>query len=213
MTRARQLYAEKWYASALAVFLQAADIGNVEAMMYLGVMCGNGQGTPVNYEMAYAWFSKAADAGETQAMNNIGLCILRAAASSELSPGPELVSQGRRSGNGEAMFNTGVMYRDGLGVPVNNREAMKWFRRASEAGDLLGTNEVGVLYQKGLGVEVDYGEAMNWYRKAADSGSDSAMYNIGVLCEDGLGVTRTATWPSPGIARPAPRGMPPPKSG
>jgi len=34
-----------------------------------------------------------------------------------------------------AQFNLGVMYEFGEGVPKNNAEAIKWFRKAAEQGD------------------------------------------------------------------------------
>ncbi len=38
-------------------------------------------------------------------------------------------------GNAEAQFNLGGMYRQGRGVPQDDAEAMKWYRKAAEQGD------------------------------------------------------------------------------
>jgi uncharacterized protein len=37
-------------------------------------------------------------------------------------------------GNGLSMANVGWMYENGLGVPQDVIEAMKWYRRALDAG-------------------------------------------------------------------------------
>ncbi len=86
------------------------------------------------------------------------------------------------------MFNAGVLYRDGLGVPVDFSAAMDWFLKAATGENSLAMNSIGVMYQKGQGVPVDYREAMRWYRKAVEFGNETAPYNIGVLYERGLGV-------------------------
>src|SRR5207247_9525015 len=73
LTRAFQLYEAGKFAAALKAFREAADGGNVEAMMYLGVMYGSGTGTEVNYTDSMAWFVMAANHGDSQARPNSGL--------------------------------------------------------------------------------------------------------------------------------------------
>ena len=58
--RAAEMYEAKNYRTALRAFLDAANGGNVDAMVYLGVMYSAGEGTPVHYEDAFTWFRKAA---------------------------------------------------------------------------------------------------------------------------------------------------------
>ncbi len=43
--------------------------------------------------------------------------------------------QAAEKGNITAQYNLAVMYEDGLGVPVNNQEAIKWYRKVAEQGD------------------------------------------------------------------------------
>ena len=64
-------------ASSINVFRDAANLGNAEAMMYLGVMYGAALGAELNYAESKAWFLKAADKGNAQAMTNIGLLYYR----------------------------------------------------------------------------------------------------------------------------------------
>ena len=37
-------------------------------------------------------------------------------------------------GDAEAQFNLGYMYTEGLGVPLDNQEAVRWYRLAAEQG-------------------------------------------------------------------------------
>src|SRR5271168_3716140 len=70
--RAMTMYGAKNYAPALRAFEECADAGNVQAMMYLGLMYSEGQGTAANFDEAVTWFHKAAAAGDSQGMCNLG---------------------------------------------------------------------------------------------------------------------------------------------
>src|SRR6202042_1377454 len=63
MVRGVEAYSTGNNSVALQIFHQAAAAGDVEAMMYLGVMYGSGRGITRNYGTALNWFLKAADAG------------------------------------------------------------------------------------------------------------------------------------------------------
>ena len=65
-----------------------------------------------------------------------------------------------------AYYGMGLLYKDGLGVPKDPKEAMRLFRLASNKGDRRAPYEVGLMYEKGVGVDVDKAEALKWYRLA-----------------------------------------------
>ena len=85
------------------------------------------------------------------------------------------------------------MYQHGHGVSQDYTEAMKWYRKAADAGNTGAMCLIGRLYRNGLGVSQDYTEAMRWFRKAADAGHAMAMCIIGGLYEDGKGVLQDYT--------------------
>ena len=124
--RALEMYKAKSYANALRAFREAAEAGNVEAMMYVGTMQASGQGTEASPSQAMVWFTKAANAGDGQAMCNLGILYYRGSGCPEkIRPGPALVPPGFDwPETAQAMFNAGVLYRDGLGVPVDFSAAM-----------------------------------------------------------------------------------------
>ena len=67
-------------------------------------------------------------------------------------------------------------------------EALKWFRKAADAGNANAMFNVGAYYSNGLGgLEKDEVEALKWVRKAAEAGNASAMCNIGWFYQKGLG--------------------------
>jgi TPR repeat protein len=40
-------------------------------------------------------------------------------------------------GDAEAQYNLGILYHDGQGVPRDDAEAVKWYRKAAEQGNAL----------------------------------------------------------------------------
>ena len=82
------------------------------------------------------------------------------------------------------------MYLNGLGVPTDPDEGVKWLRLAAEKGQASAQNNLGWCYQNGKGVTKDYAQAVKWFRLAADQGLPDAQNNLGVRYDNGRGVTR-----------------------
>jgi len=66
------------------------------------------------------------------------------------------------------------MFDSGDGVKQDHTEAVRWYRKAAEHGNVFAQNNLGVMYNKGDGVKQDYVEAVRWYLKAAEQGNISA---------------------------------------
>ncbi len=58
---------------ALALYIQAGNLGNTRAMNAVGMCYKLGLGTGVNSLYAKGWFAKAANAGYTKAWYNLGM--------------------------------------------------------------------------------------------------------------------------------------------
>jgi TPR repeat protein len=80
------------------------------------------------------------------------------------------------------------MYVSGRGVPQDDAEAARWYRKAAEQGNAAAQFLVGLSYSSGEGVPQDYAEAVRWFRKAADHGNASAQFSLGVMYSKGQGV-------------------------
>ena len=82
------------------------------------------------------------------------------------------------------------MYHNGEGIPENDAEAVKWYRKAADQGFAKAQFNLGVMYVKGEGVPENDAEAFKWYRKAfsADQGFAKAQFNLGVMYHNGEGV-------------------------
>src|SRR5947207_960160 len=70
-----------------------------------------------------------------------------------------------------AQFNIGISYKNGFGVPKDEGEAIKWFRKAGDRGYANDQNSLAVIYE----TSKQYAKAAFWYRKAAQQGFTRAQ--------------------------------------
>jgi len=75
-------------------------------------------------------------------------------------------------GDVDAQFSLGEMSKKGQGVPRDDAEALKWYRRAADHGHADAQNNLGIIYTLGKGVPVDYVQAHMWYSIAASNSSE-----------------------------------------
>ena len=80
------------------------------------------------------------------------------------------------------------MYQEGKGIDIDYLAAVKWYKLASENGDVRGERSLAYMYCCGLGVKQDFYEAACYYKKAADRGDSLSQYWMGVFYRTGLGV-------------------------
>ena len=93
-------------------------------------------------------------------------------------------------GDHRAMYALGSMYAAGHGVPMDLKEALKWFRKAATYDRPDAQYKIGVMYDRGLGLKQDYRKALHWYGKSAKGGFGLAQYKIGQMYVAGHGVTQ-----------------------
>ncbi len=93
-------------------------------------------------------------------------------------------------GHALAQFALGWMYRKGLGVPQDSRQAARWYRLSAEQGHAQAQYNLGLLYDNGLGVLQDYKEAAKLYRLSAEQGVAQAQFNLAVMYVNGEGVLK-----------------------
>ncbi len=77
---------------------------------------------------------------------------------------------------GEAAFNLGILYEDGLGVGRNIERAMAYYRRGALLGSPKAMFRAGVMYWLGApGVATDRGEGRRYLSMAAAAGDSEAQ--------------------------------------
>jgi len=120
-------------AAARVSFRQAADAGNAQAMVLLGVMYSQGLGGPANEVEAVRMFRQAADLGYSRGTYNLGLMY---EAGKGVSPAPDNEANaavlykkatGQHGGSADAAFRLGLLYEQGRGVPRDLSKARQYY--------------------------------------------------------------------------------------
>ena len=70
-------------------------------------------------------------------------------------------------GDAHAQLYVAMAFQDGLGVPQDYTEAVKWYREAADQGQANAQAYLGLLYERGQGVPQDYVQAHMWLNLAA----------------------------------------------
>ena len=70
------------------------------------------------------------------------------------------------------------MYEFGEGVPENDAEAVKWYRKAADQGYAKALYNLGVMYYNGDGVPENHVRAYVWLSMAKTQGYESAKKGV-----------------------------------
>ena len=92
------------------------------------------------------------------------------------------------AGNVDAQMDLAMAYHDGsYGLKRNDAEAVKWFTKAAEQGDLEGQYNLAIAYYHGYGVKKNINEAVKWFQKAAEQGYADAESILASAYQNGTG--------------------------
>ena len=180
------------YATAIPIYRSLAEKGDVSAQMRLGFFYESGAaGLKRDWVESAKWYSKAADAGDESAvlvLSFLGRHWLHREGASAPPIIYELVEKVDRSGIAVAQFSLGVMNFP-IGDPSfdaakgNLAQALVWYRRAAEQGDIGVQVALGLAYAQGIGVAQDYVKGDKWFNiaasraKSADELADIASHH------------------------------------
>jgi len=85
-----------------------------------------------------------------------------------------------------------------FGTPRDMKKAVRWYKRAAEAGDERAMVNLGFAYANGDGVRRNLVLALYWYRRAARRGNRTAIDNLAELRRLEGGVSRGSRKPPDG---------------
>ena len=82
-----------------------------------------------------------------------------------------------------AQFNLGRMYYHGMGVPQDDKTAVKWFRLAAEEGHAFGALNLAFAYFDGKGAEENWVSGYVWALISLDSATKvvESTKNVSIL--------------------------------
>ena len=99
-------------------------------------------------------------------------------------------------GNGDALFNLGILAEDGLGEPKSMRRAEALYTSAAQAGNFKARYRLGMLYSAGVLLARDVEKASLYLALAAESGDKDALATLALLEQPGRSRTgfQQAEW-------------------
>ena len=79
----------------------------------------------------------------------------------------------------------------GRGCTVDYTQALYWYHKAADAGNMYSPNSIGICYQNGHGVPQSDEQAAQWFEKAAKAGNPQGAYNLAECYFEGVGVRKS----------------------
>ena len=119
----------------------AAEQGLASAQFNLGVMYATGRGVTQDDKTAVKWYRLAAKQGFAGAQTQVEELQKKIADQNELR---ELQARAKQ-GNADAQYKLGLMYQNGIGIPQNDKTAMKWYTLAAKQGNSDAQQRYGEL--------------------------------------------------------------------
>lgn len=112
-------------------------------------------------------------------------CLLRLV----LSKQPIRFRKLAQEGNQHYQYLLGRAYEGGVvGVPQENGEAVRWYRKSAIQGNGMAQMALGMMYFDGKGVTRSHQAAFTWLKPAAEQGESLAQVTLGAMYEAGNGV-------------------------
>ncbi|KAH7045046.1 Sel1 repeat protein [Linnemannia elongata] len=193
------------FIKGVELFVKSAEQGNTIGQLKLGMAYREGQGIERDLEEARRWCERAAREGK----NAMGLALLGAlyhlggkedetiepdlAKARELyllalETDPAIVSH-----LGDLLENVEqrIALRDDARIMrilnKDDSEAVRWFLKPAEQGNLNAQDEIGEMNKNGEGIEIEATVASVWYPKATEAvqGLANAQNGIGVIFKQG----------------------------
>ena len=136
---------------AVELYTEAAEKGDLRAMVSLALLKETGDGTAKDPDGALRLYRRAAEAGSADAAINLSVALIDGiGVAKDVEQGLALMQRASEAGSGIATFNLGVLAQDGRwGSPS---DALPLFERAAREGETRGYRASAVLLDEGRGV-------------------------------------------------------------
>lgn len=162
--------------TAVPIYRTLAAKGVAEAYKRLGYFNEIGYCAKRDWLEAAKWYGKAVAAGDESSaasLGHIGRNWRFMYRNTPMDPIIyELIEKAAKDGSAVAQFSLGV-----INYPIgdqsfdenqgNLNEALIWYRRGADQGDIDSQVALGLAYAEGLGLPQDFVEAHKWYNLAA----------------------------------------------
>lgn len=171
---------------AIRWFRLAARDGECAGQYHLGLAYLQGEGVPLDVERASYWLRRVVEhqreeqTASFEALYGAIRDVTGAAIESVISIF-EVGSDAAPTPRGEQLYHSGIAHLQGGGVPVDDGQAVRFFRMAASEGYPPAQRELGLAYQSGRGARRDPVRAHMWLNIASASGDREAASQLAAL--------------------------------
>lgn len=100
----------------------------------------------------------------------------------------DLLKRRAAAGETDSMEELARRYIEGVGVPSDTAEGVRWLEEAAARGAPGAMFNLGVMYERGIAVPKDLAKALDWYARASAGGVAMATHNMALMYREGVGV-------------------------
>ena len=168
-------------ANQASIKVMAAERGDVDAQLELGLEYLHGDGVSQDYSLAVKWLEAAAVSGSAVAQYEFGMMHVRAQGFEEdYETAVRWIRLSAKQGFVSAQHQLAMAYVLGFGIEENEALALRWYLLAAEQGYPETQWHLAAAYSGGLlGVAKDPDLALRYYKLAAAQGHPEAQATLG----------------------------------
>lgn len=157
LAEALRLNAAKDYRGAYATAAPLAEKGNSAAMYLLSELLAvydNAQNISPDWDKAFDWLQRAAEKNYPPAMTKLGDVLIEESiariykTAPDINRGVKMIVEAEKLGDIEAMDRLGRIYSDGKGVPVDMKEALRWYEKYERATGKKSKNKAFLIEEE-----------------------------------------------------------------
>ncbi len=164
------------YKKAIYWSQKAADNGEPEAFNNLGWLYEHGLGVERNLVKAADLYQTAVTLGTK---NGAGKQNIEEAKSRLFKVNALIKTNAAQDQQDETIdAEAQIKLANDFYSKKNYKEAIVWYRKAADQGNIAGQYNLGILYEKGLGLKTDLSQAIHWYQKAANQNDKDAVTHL-----------------------------------
>ncbi|GLH74403.1 HcpA family protein [Geothrix limicola] len=143
----------------------AADPAHVELTVVIAKSIEAGRILPRDVIFGRRLFQEATEKGGPTGEILLAKTLTQGT-SSEIKRGVGILKRLSDQGNAVALYELGLLYQNGQGVPGSSQKAMESFKASAAAGYAPAMYQLGLIYHLGIGIKKNAALAREWYRKA-----------------------------------------------
>ena len=138
-------------------------------------------------EKQFEYYKSAADKGYVVGIYNLARTYERAGVHKDQTAANKLHCKAAEASFELAYVPCGYAHDQGVGFPIDMKEAMKWYQKGADIGDATAFADLGFMYESGSAGTKDPVRAMGYYKQSAELGDILGMNNYGNYLIQGIG--------------------------